>query len=609
MFSFHARNFLSSRRRGLVDRVEDGLLLRQPEIIGEEEWVPEANLAILLPDMDPAVNCAWFRGGYYGSLTILWRQISEGILVARPPITEGDPSFGGSVFVEKTIPAGDEITIPVLFAWYVPNSELNVSIECAKGASPKCDCGPGTDRKCHAPWYAGRFDSTEAVVDFWRKNYGRLRDESSVFSDTFYDTTLAPELVEAAAANLAIMKSPTVLRQPDGALWGWEGCDPTDGCCPGSCTHVWNYAQAFPHLFPSLERTLRETEFLAGLDPAGHQDFRSPLPIRTGPHAQLAAADGQLGGIIKLYRDYRICGDRRWLVGLWPEARRSLEYCIATWDPEETGILREPQHNTYDIEFWGPNGMCSSIYLAALKAAELLCAELGAEPDEEAVQDRSGGGPVPIGREVRTVAGYRTLYEKGRSWIERELWNGEYFYQKTAWTGLKTSPREFTASLVNKGYAAPEAAALLESEGPKHQYGTGCLSDGVIGAWMARCAGLPDILDPEKVRSHLRAVFRYNFRSDLSLHPNTQRQVYAFGREAGLLLCSWPAGGKPTIPFVYSDEVWTGIEYQVASHLLAVAAGDADVEAALTIVRGARARYDGIARNPFEECEIGRAHV
>ena len=216
------------------------------------------------------------------------------------------------------------------------------------------------------------------------------------------------------------MKSPTVLRQADGALWGWEGCDPTDGCCPGSCTHVWNYAQAFPHLFPSLERTLRETEFLASLDPAGHQDFRSPLPIRTGPHAQLAAADGQLGGIIKLYRDYRICGDRRWLARLWPEARRSLEYCIATWDPEETGILREPQHNTYDIEFWGPNGMCGSIYLAALKAAELLCAELGAEPDEEAGQDRSGGGPVPIGREVRTAAGYRTLYEKGRSWIERQ---------------------------------------------------------------------------------------------------------------------------------------------------------------------------------------------
>ena len=27
-------------------------------------------------------------------------------------------------------------------------------------------------------------------------------------------------------------------------------------------------------------------------------------------------------------------------------------------------------------------------------------------------------------------------------------------------------------------------------------------------------------------------------------------------------------GDQPTFPFVYSNEVWTGIEYQVASHLM-----------------------------------------
>jgi hypothetical protein len=73
------------------------------------------------------------------------------------------------------------------------------------------------------------------------------------------------------------------------------------------------------------------------------------------------------------------------------------------------------------------------------------------------------------------------------------------------------------------------------------------------------------------------------------------------GKEGGLLLCSWPDGGKPSLPFVYSDEVWTGIEYQVASHCIMAGLVDEGLE----IVRVARARYDGTRRNPFDEFECG----
>ena len=113
-----------------------------------------------------------------------------------------------------------------------------------------------------------------------------------------------------------------------------------------------------------------------------------------------------------------------------------------------------------------------------------------------------------------------------------------------------------------------EMQQLLKREGPKYQYGSGCLSDGVIGAWMARIYGIETPLARENVRSTLQAIFKHNFKTDLSQHANAQRPGYAMGREPGLLLCSWPRGGKPTLPFVYSDEVWTGIEYQVASHLI-----------------------------------------
>jgi hypothetical protein len=118
---------------------------------------------------------------------------------------------------------------------------------------------------------------------------------------------------------------------------------------------------------------------------------------------------------------------------------------------------------------------------------------------------------------------------------------------------------------------------------------------------MARMYGIETPLKREHVRATLQAIFKNNFKTDLSDHANAQRPGYAMGREPGLVLCSWPHGGKPTLPFVYSDEVWTGIEYQVASHLI----DEGFVTEGLTIVRALRSRYDGKTRNPWNEYECG----
>jgi hypothetical protein len=150
-----------------------------------------------------------------------------------------------------------------------------------------------------------------------------------------------------------------------------------------------------------------------------------------------------------------------------------------------------------------------------------------------------------------------------------------------------------------------EVAALLRAEGPKYQYGQGCLSDGVIGAWMGRVCDVSSSLNEGHVRRALESIYRHNFRADLSEHACLQRPGYANGHEAGLLLCTWPRGGEPTLPFPYSDEVWTGIEYQVASHMIHVGL----VDEAMTIVRGVRARHEGHVRNPFNEYECGNYYA
>jgi len=222
--------------------------------------------------------------------------------------------------------------------------------------------------------------------------------------------------------------------------------------------------------------------------------------------------------------------------------------------------------------------MCTSFYLGALNALSLMGQSLGED-----------------------VTQYQELGKKGKLFTESELYNGEYFVQKIQWKGLNAAdPVEASRKSMGGSYSK-EALAILQAEGPKYQYGTGCLSDGILGMWIAKVCGLPEIIDNSKVKSHLVSVHKYNLKIDLTDHVNPQRPSYACGNEGGLLLCTWPKGGQLSLPFVYSNEVWTGIEYQVASHLMLMG----EVEKGLEIVRTCRDRYDGLTRNPFNEYECG----
>jgi uncharacterized protein (DUF608 family) len=569
VFSWNARNFMAMGNNPQAVKVVPGGFVLWGGAAKDRPW-EEGAFSATVSEPEAKVNAAWFRGGWFDPLTIAWKEVAAGACVARPEVTEGGASPGATLSVPFTLGPHASRTLVLRLAWYVGQSNVRF------GKDPEPRAGVDTVAGHYRPWYAGRFAGIDPVMAYWRDQYGTLRANSLRFSQCFYDTNLPAEVIEAVAANLTILKSPTVLRQPDGRLWAFEGCNDNSGCCHGSCTHVWNYAQAVPHLFPALERSLRDTEFGPSQDTRGHQTFRSAIPIRPVAPDFHAAADGQLGGIMKVYRDWRISGDTAWLRSLWPKVKRSLDYCIETWDPGHKGWLEEPHHNTYDIEFWGPDGMCTSFYLGALKAASLMGQALG--------------DPVPH---------YAELLEKGRRLMTRELFNGDYFIQKIQWTGLRAPNPAEVKSMV--GNYSPEALELLKKEGPKYQYGAGCLSDGVLGAWMALVCGVGEVLDAGSVTSHLRAIHRHNLKHDLTAHPNPQRPSYACGEEGGLLLCTWPKGGELSLPFVYSNEVWTGIEYQVASHLMLMGR----IEEGLDIVRACRRRYDGRVRNPFNEYECG----
>jgi len=570
VFSFNARNFMVVGRNAQAVRAAPGGFVLWGAGTADKPH-EEGAFSVTVSEPESKVNHAWFRGGWFDALTMAWKDVAEGACYDRPPVAGGDAAPGASLFVPFRIEPGASKTILLRLAWYAGRTNLRL------GKDPtRAVLAASQSVETYRPWYTGRFADIQEVTAYWKDHYEELRRKTERFSQCFYDSTLPPEVIEAVAANLTILKSPTVLRQSDGRLWAWEGCSDSSGCCHGSCTHVWNYAQAIPHLFPALERTLRETEFGPSQNEAGHQTFRSALPIRIVEHDFHAAADGQLGGIMKVFRDWKISGDNEWLRRLWPKVKQSLNYCIETWDPQHKGVVEEPHHNTYDIEFWGPDGMCTSFYLGALQAAVTMAKALADD--------------VPL---------YGELYSKGKKLAETELFNGEYFIQRIEWKNLRARNPLENKSMV--GTYSPEAVALFEKEGPKYQYGSGCLSDGVLGSWLALVCGVGQVLEREKVVSHLRAVHRHNLKKDLFEYANPQRPSYACGAEGGLLLCTWPKGGALSLPFVYSNEVWTGIEYQVAAHLMAMGMNQEGLE----IVRTCRDRYDGRVRNPFNEYECG----
>ena len=405
-------------------------------------------------------------------------------------------------------------------------------------------------------------------------------------SAIFFGSSLPPEIIDAVAGTLGILRTATVIRLEGGELWGWEGQHEREGSCEGSCTHVWNYQQALSNLFPALERTLRETEFNYNQLPSGGLTFRQRLPLGSGFDVIGPCADGHFGAIIKTFREWKNSGDDAWLRRYWPNIKRAVEYAWSSdnpdrWDPEKTGVLWGRQHHTLDMELFGPNSWLTSMYLAALKAAAAMAEAMGDAGFAEECSD---------------------LARRGGDYVDGELFNGRYYAQK-----LDLSERSLLEPFDQGRKAGVLANSFMEAYWSdeyheiKYQIGDGCLTDQLLGQWHADIAGLGNLMSPEKVRTALKSVFEENFQPSLRDHFNPCR-VYAYQDEAGLLICTWPEGtSKPAVPAPYAEEVWTGLEYMMASHLILRGL----VDEGLAIVRAARARHDGARRNPWNDIECG----
>jgi uncharacterized protein (DUF608 family) len=516
------------------------------------------------------VQTRWPQIGFLDDFEFFWNQASKGKLAQRRDRVECGPGVPtvGTIALDVRLAPGQSQTLPLIISWHFPNVRKywNTSF-----GLPEC-CSP--EQPVWQNWYASAFTDAWDVARYVARHLPRLEERTRRFADTLYSSTLPAHVLDAAGSQLAVLKSTTCLRLQDGSFYGWEGCNLTVGCCEGTCSHVWNYAQALPQLFPGLQAGALENHLKFGLLADGKMDFRQGLPL--GSERSMAdfhaAADGQMGIVLNVYRHWKLTGDEQWLATWWPKTKLALEYAWKVWDADRDGVMEGVQHNTYDIEFYGPNPMMTSLYLAALRAGELMARRCGQTDAAET---------------------YRQIYESGRSKADEKLWDKDFYVQRV-------DPRAGDNAPHFKSIFAVCDEVGLPPDEPPHQFGLGCLSDQLIGQWYAHMLGFGYVLEEAHVRQAMKSIFRYNFRSTMQAHANSER-IYALADEGGLLLCTWPRGGKETLPFIYAHEVWPGIEYQVACHLLY----EGRLAEGLKIVKAVRDRHNGYRRNPWNEVECG----
>lgn len=464
--------------------------------------------------------------------------------LAQLPLAEQRDSVAlvSKIGVRFDLPPGESRELVFIVAWHFPNLHTENGV-----------------------MYSNWFKDASEVADYVAANLDRLVRETELFRKTWYDDTTLPAWLMARlfmpTANLA---TGTAQWWSNGRFWCWEGV----GCCAGTCTHVFNYAHAEARLFPQLARSTRAMQDLGtGLEEAtGRVAFRGKA---AGGFSY--AADGQSGTVLKCYREHLCSADDAFLRTNWPRIQKVLEYQIGRDvlargggdKTEPDGMIEVTQHNTFDIDFEGPNSFVGSLYHAALlagaKMAELM------------------GDAAAAGR-------YRAIAQRGREFTESRLFQNGYFTQ-----------------------LIPDGAA------PAWQYGTGCLVDQLFGQNWARCLDLGTLYDEAKVLSGLHAIYRHNFSPAVGQYnaDYPPERVFAEGRDAGVFICTWPNGGRPQEPVRYRDEIWTGCEYQLAGGMLWEALradggiDEALLDEALVIINAIDQRYDGAARNPWNEVECG----
>ncbi len=484
----------------------------------------------------------------------VWDDFStDGELTDKPMLNDDNPM--ASLAIKKSVAPNSTQTFRFFITWDFP----------ARYAWSKVPVG-----NYYSTHYLDAWDAAQKIVP----QIPELEQKTKLFLKAFLSSTLPDEVKEAALFNLSTLRSQTVFRIKSGHLMGWEGVMDEFGSCQGSCTHVWNYEVATPFLYGNLARTMRDLEFNYALDKDGLMSFRASLPLSIASSSKIAAADGQMGCILKMYREWQLSGDNEFLKNNWSNVKKTLAFAWIKggWDGNQDGVMEGCQHNTMDVEYYGPNPQMEFWYLGALRAGQEMARFMNDKEFEKKCA---------------------SLFLNGSQWSDRNLFNGEYYIQQI------TPP--VSNNDIAKGLQAGMGSANLAN--PDFQLGEGCLVDQLVGQYMAHICGLGYLANEQNIKTTLQTIMKYNYIKDFSPIFNNMRS-YVMGNESGLIMASWPKG-RLKVPFPYFAEAMTGFEYTAAVGMIY----ENQVENGLKCIKSVRDRFDGLKRNPFDEPECGHHYA
>ena len=529
------------------------------------------DLSLFCSDPDAKMQPYWYRGGWQDGIATFWHEFSSGVDLHHRVYEACGCRDMASLMGGFDLGSGEEKAIRFVLSWNVPNN-YNYWQPC------KDESGKEISWK---NYYATLFENSNASGLYAMKEFDRLERESLAFAKALESATLDEAVMDAVSSNLTLMRSSAIFRLEDGTFYGFEGTHEQAGSCEGTCQHVYNYAYALCFLFPELERSIREAELKYSLEEKGNIHFRLALPLgrrqvsQKEKSASRYCLDAQMGTIMKIYRDWKITGDDAWLKEHFEEVCKMLEFAWSEendweWDRNRDGALEGRQHHTLDEELFGPSSWLQGFYLGALKAAAEMAEYLGyGEKAEE----------------------YTAIFEKGKAFTDKELFNGKYYMQKLDLKDRSILDRYHCADI----YWNEEAGEI------KYQIGEGCAIDQLCGQWHANIMGLGRLFDEKQTKIALQNLYKNNFFPTMRNFDNPWR-VFALNDDAGAVICTYPEGAKkPVIPVPYCEEAMNGFEYQLAGLLIS----EGMIEEGLNIVRGIRAKYNGANRNPFSEMECG----
>ena len=458
---------------------------------------------------------------------------TDNLSTAQPWLT-GKSADTGGIGRTLTLAPGASASVRFVVAWHFPNLPSGL---------------PGTRRE-----YFSRFTDAFAVADYVAVNFTRLAGDTRLWVDTWKDSSLPYWLLDRALATSCTLATSNCFLLTSGRFYATEGV----GAGPGTCTHVWYYAQTVARLFPDIERGLRQN---VDLNPAIALNSNGSIKFR-GEYNDIWAWDGQCGVVLRCYREHLGSANSTFLNANWANVKKALNFLIGQ-DGDNNGVSELSQHNTLDADWYGRVPEHIGLYAAALKA----------------------------GREMATTV-------------------GDTAYATTCNTIAVAAMARLSERFVNTpGYGEGYFTQLMVTNIGALGHAEGCYIDQVMGDFYTQMIGLERVTDLTQGRAALRSIWRFNYAHNLQTFLSstaiTQGRIYQTAGEAGLLICTFPNDGNlwpnPETNWQgkYFAECMSGFEYQVGAHCLA----EGLLDEGLTIIRAVSDRYHPAKRNPFNEVE------